>query len=757
MKRNKTFCFIIILLICFVSKGNGQDAVKIARLSAQVEFDGYPYEEAWNGLEYFSLTMNRPNFGNEPSERSEVMIAYDDEFLWIGARLFMQDVTKIFAASKRRDEQLFGFDSFGILLDTYDDNENGLAFFTAPTGLRTDYAVSNDAAGGGGGFFSSMNYSWNTFWDVETSKDDKGWYVEMRIPFSSLKFKPENDIATMGLIIVRNISVNNETDTWPAIDPRYGFMATNKPSLASNIEIEGTRSKNPVYISPYVIGGFSRDRIPNTDTTAFVNDDNWEKNIGGDIKYNINSNLTLDITVNTDFAQVEADNQQVNLTRYSLYFPEKRMFFQERSSLFNFSLGGRSDDLFYSRRIGLSDNFEPIRIYGGLRLAGRIGNWDMGFLDMQTEEHGTAPGENFGVIRMRRQVINPNSYVGGMFTSRLGMDGSQNFAYGLDGIFRFLKDDYFSVKWAQSYDKVADTIPWNFIENTFVMANMERRSEKGFAYDITWSRSGTDFNPGIGFIQRPGLWGIMGRFLYGWLPGEESKLFNYAITFNVGRFERLEDHHLESFEMGPGFEINTKRNYGIEFSIQYSKEDVSWGYNITDSIEISPGLYEQLGIRGDLRMPDSKKVTARIEFEAGGFYDGLKYSLGLDPMLNISPSLQVSGGYGIDIIRFPKRESNNEVTIHNINGRVLYMMNTKLSVSLLVQYVNTQDELITNFRLRYNPREGNDFYLVFNENRNFNPTTTIHDNFPSMGYKTLDTPSFFNRTIMLKYTHTFRL
>jgi len=250
---------------------------------------------------------------------------------------------------------------------------------------------------------------------------------------------------------------------------------------------------------------------------------------------------------------------------------------------------------------------------------------------------------------------------------------------------------------------------------------------------------------------------VGGRFIYGWLPGEESKFFNYAVTFNAERYERLEDNHLESFQIGPGFEINTKREYGLEVSLNYEMMDVTRDIDITDSIIVVPGMYEQFGIRGDIRMPESKKVTARIEFEAGGFYGGLKYSAAVDPMFNISPSLQVSGGYGIDIIRFPDRDRNNKVTIHNINGRILYMMNTKLSASLLVQYVNTEDVFITNFRLRYNPREGNDFYLVFNENRGFDDTTTINAEWPAMGSKTIKSPSYMNRTIMLKYTHTFKL
>ena len=213
-------------------------------------------------MAYFPLKMNRPNYGNDPSESTEVMIAYDNEYIWVGARLYMRDVKKIFANSKKRDEMLFGYDSFGILLDTYDDNENGLAFFTTPTGLRTDYAISNDAAGNGGEGppgFDALNFSWNTFWDVKTTIDDKGWYVEMRIPFSSLRFKPKDDMALMGLIISRTISANSEVDTWPAIDPKYGFMATSKPSQATTIQFEwGKTFETSVCVTLYSWRLFTR-------------------------------------------------------------------------------------------------------------------------------------------------------------------------------------------------------------------------------------------------------------------------------------------------------------------------------------------------------------------------------------------------------------------------------------------------------------------------------------------------------------------
>lgn len=736
------------VLLSVICSGNlySQESLKIKKINSQINFDGIPKEDTWGQLSAFKLTMHRPDYGTSPSEESDIRIGYDDQFLWIGASLYMKNPSDIFAVSKKRDQELFDYDAFGILIDTYNDNENGLAFFTTPTGLRTDYAISNDASGSGfgPGGPSFMNISWNTFWDVKTSRDDKGWYVEMRIPFSSLKFKTENDIATMGLIISRNISSNNETDTWPSIEPKYGFMATNKPSLAGTIEIEGAKPTRPIYVSPYILGGFSRDWLLNEEGNAYIKDDNPKYNAGIDIKFNINSNLTLDLTGFTDFAQVEADDQQVNLTRYSLFFPEKRKFFQERSSLFNFSLGGFSDDLFYSRKIGIAYG-EPIRIFGGARLTGRIGKWDLGLLDMQTDEHEETPGENFGVLRMRRQVINPNSFVGGIFTSRIGMNGDQNYAYGIDGIFRLFGDDYLSIKWAQSYDSKIDN-KMTSLDPSFILLDWERRSEKGFAYKLNYKYSGLQFNPGIGFVRMGGIQGISGQLLFGWIPGEKSRLFNYNINLRGARYTRLSDFGLESMMISPGFEVNTKSGIHSELSLQIQEEGVVYGFDLSDSISILPGNYKFTAAEFRLGTSEARRVSLRGDATVGQFYDGKRAGFRAEPNLNLSASINLSLMYEFNAIRFPEREVNNSLNIHSVNLKALYMLNTKLSASLMVQYVNTEDDLITNFRLRYNPREGNDFYLVYNDYRGLNGRNMVPE-----------VPPFFNKTIMVKYIHTFIL
>ena len=746
MKKILTLLTLMFLIMC--SSLNGQEAVTVIRLSDHVQFDGIPDEPLWNNLSKFELTMHRPNFGLKPSEESDVRIGYDDEFLWIGAKLYMKDASRIFSPTRKRDEELEEYDGLGILLDTYDDNENALAFYTNPSGLRTDYTISNDAQmAGGPGPGSAMNMSWNTFWDVKTTVDDKGWYVEMRIPFSSLKFKPDGDVVTMGLLIVRTISANNETDTHPAIDPKYGFMSTNKPSLAAGITFSGVRPTKPVYISPYVIGGFSQEWIMNETETGYVKNDpypDYTGNAGLDVKYNINSNLTLDLTANTDFAQVEADDQQVNLTRYSLFFPEKRMFFQERSSIFDFSLGGFSDNLFYSRNIGIAGR-DPIRILGGARLTGRLGNWDMGLMDMQTAEHESTPGENFGVLRMRRQVINENSYVGGIFTSRIGMNGHNNLAYGMDGIFRLFGDDYLNVKWSQTYDSQIDNTMGS-LDPSFFLINWQRRSEKGFSYDLKYFYSGQEFNPGIGFVRMEGVQGINANLMYGWFPGETSKFFDYGFSVRFDRFNRLEDGELESMVIAPEFRFSTKKGLRGGVEAEYQEEGVIYPFSLSDEITISPGLYSFYGFQTRWNTPENKMISVEMDLSAGQFYDGNRKGTEIEANLNLSSSFRLGAEYEFNALRFPDRPGHNSLDIHSVNVKALYMLSTKLSASALVQYVNTEDELITNFRIRYNPREGNDFYIVYNDFRGVNRLNSV----PAL-------PSFFGKTVMVKYTHTFIL
>ena len=272
--------------------------------------------------------------------------------------------------------------------------------------MRFDVLVSDDGA--------TLNDNWDTFWSSSTTVTSEGWFAEVRIPFSSLGFQTGPDgRAVMGLTVTRLVSRLDERVTFPAIDPKFPFR---KPSVARDVVLQDVHSRTPLYVTPYVLGGASRDYRPSGG--SLLRERDTDKDIGVDVRYPLSGKLTLDLTANTDFAQVEADGQQIALDRFPLFYPERRRFFQEGSSIFDF-VGTAGMRLFHSRRIGLSEDGTPVTILGGARLVGKAGDWDVGLLEMQTGEEGNTPAENFGVVRLRHPILNPWSTAGLLMTSLL--------------------------------------------------------------------------------------------------------------------------------------------------------------------------------------------------------------------------------------------------------------------------------------------------------------------------------------------------
>ncbi len=355
------FPSLILLLFCYYSKA--QERYIIPKIDAEIVFDCKPDEEIWLEIPSLPFIMHQPVYGKEPSEKTECMIFFNDDYLYVGANIYYTDISFMASVGKQRDYFSMKCDWFGIHLDSFNDNENGMAFYTNPNGLRFDATVKNDASAG----LEDINISWNTFWDVSTSHDHGGWYMEMRIPVSSLRFQDEDGFVEMGLTVVRFIPKKSEVITFPPIDPKHENSYW-KPSLAAPIELIGLRPGKPIYLTPYLIGGIQQNHFLNEAETSYEREITPKLDAGLDFKYGLTKNLTLDLTLNTDFAQVEADEQQINLTRYSIFFPEKRPFFLEKSDVFDFDLLG-GNKLFYSRRIGLHEG-SVVRIIGGARVTG---------------------------------------------------------------------------------------------------------------------------------------------------------------------------------------------------------------------------------------------------------------------------------------------------------------------------------------------------------------------------------------------------
>jgi hypothetical protein len=753
-------CLLLIIAIFTLSTAlfsqpdsslSRKQAIIIGKTNGQIKFDGAPDEDAWDAITPMKMIMYSPNFGKDPTEKTDIRITYDNSSLYIGARIFYHDPGMKMTASFKRDYMGMGGDWFGIILDTYNDKENGVGFFTSPDAIRWDASIQRD------GVIKPpdqmpINLSWNTFWDVLTKQDSTGWSVEFRIPLSSLRFQEINGEVRMGLIIQRWIPAKNETDLFPAIPPNWGETSAIKPSQAQEIVFRGIKPDRPLYIAPYLLAGYGRYFDLNESETDYYRTNDLVTEPGVDVKFGLAGNLVADLTINTDFAQIEADDQQINLTRFLLYFPEKRTFFLERAGVFDFNIGG-TNNLFYSRRIGLSDDGDPIRIYGGARLTGRLKKWDIGFMDMQTaplwkkyssgNKELILPSENFGVMRLRRQVINDNSYVGAMMTSRLGNSGSFNIAYGLDGIFRVFGNDYLDLKWSQTFED--STTNSSFKDPSRIMINWERRSEKGLGYNLGYSLSGIHFNPGIGFEMVNDYTSFRGTIRYGWLPGEKSKLYRHSPEERLNLMRYIVDGKLMTFSSFTSWSFQTKNRWQGELMFVYSIE------NLRDSLElienevyIPPADYNYLTFRANFSTPGSKPFFVMLRTETGQYYDGTRLSAVVEPTWNISRHFELGGTYNFDYLNFSRRDLI--LANHIVGIKALYMFSTKLSVNLFLQYNSAVHGIITNLRLRFNPKEGHDLYLVFNEGRNTNLTSEM----PKL-------PVYSSRAFMVKYTYTFNL
>lgn len=719
----------------------GQDPFVLQRLDRPIDLDGRVTDEEWSGIRPLDLTVYSPVYQSEPTERTELRVAYDDDFLYVAARLFDAEPDMIRANTLYRD-RYSGDDTFGLIVDAFNDNENALWFFTTPNGVRFDMSVSNDMNFGSGGPFEVMNNSWNTYWDVATTTSSEGWFAEMRIPYSSLGFQDVDGTVSMGMTVYRYISRKAERHLFPAIPPRWD-MGFAKPSQAQDVILEGVKGRQPVYVTPYVLTGGTRTTELDEAGSAYLVDDDFRREVGLDLKYSVTSNLTLDLTANTDFAQVEADNQQVNLTRFSLFFPEKRQFFQERSSVFEFEMGD-NDRLFHSRQIGVFEG-DLVRIFGGARLVGRVGDWDVGMLNMQTDESVALPSENFGVARVRRRVFNANSTVGAMVTSRIGTEDTYNVAYGLDGSIRVVGDEYATLKWTQSFDDVGrDGGGFDPVDASQLLARWDRQRSEGAFYALMYKRIGSDFRPGLGFKQRDNVTNTYASGGYGWFAPADSPILQMRPNGFTSLYFRNDDGTLESAFFGGQLATTLKNSAELSAGFEWSYEDIR-GDTLTfpENTKIAPGRsFRFVQFEAEVQAPDGALLRGEIELFGGTFFGGTRYGIEVEPTWNASRYLEIAGSYVLSRIDLP--DPDTRFWVHLTGLRAELGFNTKASLNGFVQYNSADDLFSANVRFRYLLREGNDLWLVYNEGANLDREG-----------RSPRPPALDHRAILLKYTHTF--
>ncbi len=710
--------------------------IDLPRLAGPVTLDGRSDEPAWAGIEPVPLTMYQPTFRGPSDRQIELLIAYDDEALYAAGRFYHDDRRNIRAFSLTRD-RYGGDDGFALILDTFNDNENAVRFTGLPLGARMDHSIEGDGQDPGPG-----NQSWNTFWDLETEVTEEGWFGELRIPFSSLRFETQPDGSViMGLLGFAYESGRDTRWTFPAMPSSAPYA---RPSAFQDVRFTGIAPRNPVYFTPYALSGVARAHELNEAGNAFVPVDDEDFEVGADLKFSPTPNLTLDLTANTDFAAVEADQQQVNLTRFSLFFEEKRPFFQERAGIFGFDTGADRGTLFYSRRIGLADG-RPIRILGGARLVGRVGAWDLGLIEMQTASDGDLSSENFGVLRLRRNVLNDNSFVGAMGTSRVDTDGRYNVTYGLDGSFRLFGDEYLTLKWLQTVtggDATADMAP-SGMDAVRVVADWTRRTLAGFSYQAALTWSGPGYDPGIGFEPRVDFTRGQADLNYSWFPGAGATFRRIWLGSQNNVWVRNENDRVESAQIQPFLQLETGLGVVLKATSNTRYEDVDMSFALGDGASVPVGSYWASEGAFELRGARAWPIRPNATLTAGEFFDGTRVGLKSDVTWPASPHLEVVAGWEWNRIEFDARDQAFDSHLGRLTLRGA--VDTRFSIDAFVQYNSLTDQVSTNTRLRYNFREGQDLWLVWNEGLNLERDV--------LGVPRL--PFEEARTLTMKYSHTF--
>ena len=708
----------------------------IPRLTSPIEFDGKVAAGEWDSIDALPLISHWSTYSDKPNSQTLFRVAYDDSYLYFST-VCHDKPDRIQEPSFERDNWGMAMDQVAIILDTYNDNENGVIFAVTPTGSRIDVSLKNDGQGD-----EPTDQSWNSFWEARVSKNEAGWVCEARIPFSSLRFQTTEGNVSMGLIAYRYLARDRQMDIYPNIPPDWGFWSFIKPSKAQDVSFSNVGNKRPWFTSPYVLAGGGYHHIKPETGNSYPDKMNDNKITAGlDVQHALTDNMNMDITVNTDFAQVEADDQIVNLSRFDYFFPEKRRFFLERSSIMDFGFD-ENNRLFYSRRIGIDDGkISPL--WGGARLVGRIKNYDVGFLNMQSRAKDGNPSENFGVFRLRRRVSKNNSYVGGIFTSRTDWGGANNFGYGVDGIFNLFGNDYLKVNIAGTYDS-GDTLAYsNFLSDRKRLYIMwENRSQVGFNYSLSYSQVDKGYKPGIGFELRSDFKAVGDRLSYGWFT-TKSKAVRYIRFDLLGTaYFSNSTNKLESFLTSPTYYMEWKKNSSLTVAFNRYYDNVPEAFDLSDSIQIAAGEYVNKDITARYETPSVNFLSSIFDVTSGTFYGGQRFSAGITPTYVISKYLTLSGFYQYNHISFSEKPT---YAAHVARLKVSTSLDVRLSINAFIQINSLTKVTSANLRLRYNWKDGNDLYLVYNETLN------------NQGKRDPDIPFSDYRAFIVKYIYTFHL
>jgi uncharacterized protein DUF5916/cellulose/xylan binding protein with CBM9 domain len=729
--RRSTFCLRVVLSAAMCALAVRTAAAADPRIVTAVEtrtpitLDGVLDDEAWISAEPATdFVQAEPHEGQAATERTSVRLLFDRDALYVGVRcddalasaLIVNDIRKDFTPGEQ--------DTFELLLDTFADRRNGFVFATNPAGAKSDTQIANEGR--------DVNTSWDAVWSVATKVDANGWSAEMRIPFKTLRFE-RGEGRIWGANFSRRIRRKNEVDYWSPVPRVYNLY---RAGLAGTLMGLGDVSQgHNLRIKPWVAGNSTRAVGGEFDAASHV---------GLDVKYGVTPSLTLDVTVKPDFAQAEADEQQVNLTQFSLFFPEKREFFLENSGMFYFGdipresrLGNARFSppeeemlLFFSRRIGLTDTGQEIPIAAGGRLTGRVGRTGIGLMTIQTQQEGAREGDNYTVLRARRDVLK-NSDIGAIFLSRLssGLASDRNEVAGVDANFRFVKALSINGFLARSFTPGVTggemsgkgSIVWN---NNFLHTQYSLLSV------------GDNFRDDVGFIKRHGVrkhfvdFGI--RFRPEWWRKFGIRELHPHTRYNIYTDQsNAKVSHTNHVAMAWFFERGGYME--VQWNPRFERIVVPFQVRTDQSFAVGSYTWNEYAL--ELETNHSRKVSGSALITTGGFWNGTQNTIRAGVVYR--PSYQLTFDIALQRSDIKLPQPMHDFVTNLVTSRIGYAFNTRTFFATLLQYNTDLKQFSANVRFDLIHRPLSDLFVVYNEQR-------LTD---------VPTPVTAGRGLIVKYTH----
>ena len=710
----------------------GRPQLQAYRLATAPQVDGEVLSEAiWEEVEVATgFVQVQPFEGQPASERTEVRVAFDDQMLYIAVVCYDSEAGSLAVSDSRRDANLEEEDSFRVVLDTFHDRQNGFVFGTNLAGIQYDGQVTNEGRTGGGSRRrgsgprqgGSANLDWDTSWTVRSKTGDVGWSAELAIPFRSLRYGSGG--STWGINFERNIRRKSETVFWAPLGREFDLFRISAAGTLVGIE---TPKQRNLQVIPYALTEVRDDGLTERNSSTEG---------GFDLKYGITPSLTLDVTVNTDFAQVEVDDQQINLDRFSLLFPEKRPFFLENAGLFKIGTprgggpGSGNVDLFFSRRIGLDDG-ERVPIVGGVRLSGKAAGLNVGFLSMQTEDHQDLHANNFTVGRLSREFRN-RGRAGVMVVNRQGTgslapDGDHNRTFGVDG--------------QLGIGQYTDLSGWAAKTETPGLEGRDRAfgldsnfNSPSWRLRAGYSEVGAEFNPEVGFVNRSDYRRLNSRLQRRFRPSGQGRIKELGPSFFYDSYWKFTGFH-ESERYSFGGEMEFRGGARINLFVGQQLERLQEPFEIFDGVVVPSGSYANDTFFILFNTNRGRAISLGGFIQGGGFFNGNQLSL--NPTVNFRLSDYLSSELGW---------SHNDVDLEtgafktNLGRlRVTFAFSTRVLLQALIQYNDVTDDVSTNLRFSWLGAANTGLFVVYNEVEGF-------------GHLAQPKP---DRSLVLKYSRLF--